>query len=62
MKDIQIFKIKAKTGFASYVFEGTEDIMFDMASQGYTYKGLVPVKIEAYGGISEYNLIFEKEV
>ena len=61
MKDVQVYRITGKKGFAKTTFESSEECIFDMASKGYSFKGIVPVRIEGYGMMTEYDLIFEKE-
>ena len=61
-KDIQLYRVKAKSGFAYYTFENAEDLVFEMAAKGYSCRGFIPIKIGSYGSIVEYDLIFEKEV
>ncbi|MBR3226922.1 MAG: hypothetical protein IKF68_00090 [Erysipelotrichaceae bacterium] len=60
-KDIQLYRVKAKSGFAYYTFDSAEDLVFEMAAKGYSCKGFIPIKIGSYGSIVEYDLIFEKE-
>ena len=60
-KDVQLYRVKAKSGFAYYSFEEVESLIFEMANKGYSCKGYVPIKIGSYGSITEIDLIFEKE-
>ena len=61
-KDIQLYRVKAKSGFAYCSFENAESLIFEMAAKGYSCKGYIPIKIGGYGVISEMDLIFEKEL
>ena len=60
-KDIQLYRVKAKSGFAYNTFDSAEDLVFEMAAKGYSCKGFIPIKIGGYGSICEYDLIFERE-
>lgn len=62
MKDVQVFRVKAKSGFVAYTYESSEELVFDMAKKGYSFKGVLPIKIGSYGSIIEYDLVFEKDV
>ena len=60
MKDVQLYRVKGKKGFASTTFENSEECIFEMAAKGYSCVGYVPIRVEGYGMITEYDLIFVK--
>lgn len=60
MHDIQLYRVKGQHGFASVTFESSENLIFEMANKGYEYKGYIPIKMEGYGIMTEYDLVFEK--
>lgn len=61
MIDVQLIRIKVKSGFATGTFETSEDVVFEMANKGYSYQGYLPIKIGAYGNLIEYDLVFERK-
>lgn len=62
MREVKIVTLKAHAHFASYTYDEVDEVIIDMNSKGYEFKGSVPSQIYGYGAIREIKLIFEKEI
>lgn len=65
MKKYKYVRMKCKTFGSTYSHKGENgklnhrEVIDDFAARGYRFVGTVPVNVECYGRIREFDLVFE---